>query len=74
MTLDSDVTSLLQRQMADHEDAMLAKRESPVPVPDRTTKVQVVRGVQSRAIELGLEAEAAAAATPAETAPAPATE
>jgi hypothetical protein len=37
------------------------------------TKVQVVRGVTSRAVELGLEAEAAAAA-PAEAAPAPATE
>ena len=29
-------------------------------MPDRMTKVQVVRGVTSRAVELGLEAEAAA--------------
>jgi Flp pilus assembly protein CpaB len=75
MTIDSDVTSLLQRQLAkDPGTEMTAtKGDSPVPLPDRTTKVQVVRGVVSRAVQLGLEA-ATDPATPVETAPAPAAE
>jgi pilus assembly protein CpaB len=70
MTIDSDVTSLLQRQLAagDRDKKQAVKGESPVPLPDRTTKVQVVRGVQSHAIQLGTEA--AAAAAPAAAAPA----
>jgi hypothetical protein len=75
MTIDSDVTSLLQRQLAkDPGTEMTAtKGDRPVPLPDRTTKVQVVRGVVSRAVQLGLEA-ATDPATPVETAPAPAAE
>ncbi len=76
MTLDTDVTSLLQREIEANESEMLATKESPVPLRDRTTKVQVVRGVVSRAVQLGLEAATAeTASTPDETAaPAPVTE
>jgi pilus assembly protein CpaB len=80
MTLDSDVTSLLRRQIAVETGAPLAAAaasgESLVPLPDRTTRVQVVRGVQSRAVQLGLEAAAAADPTLSDPAasPAPQTE
>ncbi len=74
MTIDSDVTSLLRRELAAGKDAdRTATVGSPVPLSDRTTKVQVVRGVQSHAVQLGLEPGASAAATPAPDA-APATE
>jgi pilus assembly protein CpaB len=59
MTLDSDVTSLLQRQPAPEADAAPAG-PSPLQPSDRTTKVQVVRGVQTQAVQLGVEALAAA--------------
>jgi pilus assembly protein CpaB len=67
MTLDSDVTSLLRRQQADEAGPAL-NGESPVPLPDRTTKVQVVRGVQTRAVQLGVEAAADGAAAEPEAA------
>ena len=53
MTLDSDVTSLLARQLAAKAESLAV---SPVPPSDRTTKVQVVRGVQTQAVQLGVEA------------------
>lgn len=75
MTLDSDVTSLLRREVATGARMESAGGENPVPRPDRTTKVQIVRGVQSQAVQVGLEAAAAAdAPAAAEAAPAPATE
>jgi hypothetical protein len=67
MTLDSDVTSLLQRQLAAQEDEV-APGVSPVPPSDRTLKVQVVRGVQTQAVQLGVESAATADAA-AGTAP-----
>jgi hypothetical protein len=68
MTLDSDVTSLLQRQDAAAAEA----KDSPVPLQDRTTRVQVVRGARTGDVQLGGAAaaggnEAAAAAAPAPT-------
>ena len=53
MTLDFDVTSLLARQLAAKAESLAV---SPVPPSDRTTKVQVVRGVQTQAVQLGVEA------------------
>jgi pilus assembly protein CpaB len=53
LTLDSDVTSLLQRQTAE-DDA------SPVPPEDRTSRIQIVRGVAVRAVDLSAAATAAA--------------
>lgn len=64
MTLDSDVTSLLRRQLATADTAPTLLAESPVPLPDRTTRVQVVRGVKASAIQLGFDAAAAPAAAP----------
>ena len=62
MTLDSDVTSLLQREVATGAKTQTAGGESPVPRPDRTTKVQIVRGIQSQAVQVDLEASASEAA------------
>jgi pilus assembly protein CpaB len=62
MTLDSDVTSLLRRQVATGARMETAGGESPVPRPDRTTKVQIVRGIQSQAVQVDLEASASEAA------------
>jgi pilus assembly protein CpaB len=53
MTLDSDVTSLLQRQ-APGEEAVAP------PLADRTLRIQIVRGATAGAIELGEELVAAA--------------
>jgi pilus assembly protein CpaB len=53
MTLDSDVTSLLARQLAAKAESLAV---SPVPPSDRTTKVQIVRGVEAQAVQLGVEA------------------
>jgi pilus assembly protein CpaB len=53
MTLDSDVTSLLQRQ-APGEEAVAA------PLADRTLRIQIVRGATAGAIELGEELVATA--------------
>ncbi len=73
MTLDSDVTSLLRRQLAAGaaKEANTIMGTSPVPLPDRTANVQVVRGVQSQAVQIGPASEPAAAQAPA---PAPAAE
>ena len=71
MTLDSDVTSLLRRQLAAQENAVqqaaAVASVSPVPLPDRTARVQIVRGVQSQDVQIGLEP--GAAATPAAAEP-----
>ena len=67
MTLDSDVTSLLARQLAAKAESLAV---SPVPPSDRTTKVQVVRGVQTQAVQLGVEA--VDGETPAAEQPSPA--
>ncbi len=53
MTLDSDVTSLLQREAVGETDA---------PLADRILRIQIVRGATAGAIELG---EELVAATPA---------
>jgi pilus assembly protein CpaB len=81
MTLDSDVTSLLRRQLAGEAGPTLAAGaspgDSPVPLTDRTTRVQVVRGVQSRAVRLGLEtagSDAGPTLSDPASAPAPTTE
>jgi pilus assembly protein CpaB len=65
MTLDSDVTSLLQRQAETETTLPKVALSSPVPVEDRTSRVQIVRGTSSNAVQIGaLEtgAELAAAA------------
>jgi pilus assembly protein CpaB len=73
MTLDSDVTSLLQRELAAKaEDTSFSIGVSPVPPSDRTTKVQVVRGVQSQAVQLGVELAAEGATPPPADQPSPA--
>jgi pilus assembly protein CpaB len=74
MTIDSDVTSLLRREIATGAKMESAGGENPVPLPDRTTRVQVVRGIQSQAVQVGLEGSAAEPAAAAAPALAPATE
>ncbi len=51
--LRRDLAPARQLAAGDRDKKQAVKGESPVPLPDRTTKVQVVRGVQSRAIQLG---------------------
>jgi pilus assembly protein CpaB len=72
LTLDSDVTSLLQRESTAAEDAPATAGApgSPVPLQDRTTRVQVVRGPRAGAVQLGAMAAPAGAteAAPAEPA------
>ena len=64
MTLDSDVTSLLQRQAETQATLPAGTLSSPVPVEDRTSRVQIVRGTSSNAVEIGaLETGAGLAAT-----------
>jgi pilus assembly protein CpaB len=55
MTLDSDVTSLLQRAAAGAAEA-----EAAVPLADRMLRIQIVRGASAGAIELGEERVAVA--------------
>lgn len=66
MTLDSDVTSLLQRQAEAKASLPAGTLSSPVPVEDRTNRVQIVRGTSSNAIDIGALETAAAPATAAE--------
>lgn len=54
LTLDRDVTTLLQRQPAELETGfMLSPVASPVPPADRTSRVQIVRGTSSQDVNLG---------------------
>ena len=61
MTLDSDVTSLLRRELAAadanlaEEQAQLAIRSSAgsvIPLKDRIYNVQIVRGASAGAVEI----------------------
>ena len=55
MTIDSDVTSLLRRDATGStgdSDGSLSF-ESPIPMQDRMSRVQVVRGNESRAVSRG---------------------
>ena len=62
MTLDSDVTSLLQKHARETREKS-AITNSPVPLEDRTASVQIVRGTSSNAVQLGaVEAGLAAGA------------
>ena len=66
LTLDSDVTSLLRREVAASTAPVAAGATpgSPVPIQDRMARVQIVRGTATRAVAIGaidLAAEADAA-------------
>lgn len=69
LTLDSDVTSLLRREVSAAAQPEAAGGANPIPLQDRMSRVQIVRGASTRAISLGaiepgLGAEPAAANTP----------
>ena len=66
MTLDSDVTSLLQRQAETQTTLPAGALTSPVPIEDRTSRVQIVRGTSSNAVDIGALETAADLATAAE--------
>jgi pilus assembly protein CpaB len=53
LTLDSDVTSLLRREVRAAAQPQDASGASPVPLEDRKSHVQIVRGTDSRAVMLG---------------------
>jgi pilus assembly protein CpaB len=53
LTLDSDVTSLLRREVSAAAQPDAAGGSSPVPLQDRKANVQIVRGTDSRAVSLG---------------------
>jgi hypothetical protein len=53
LTLDSDVTSLLRREVSAAAQPDSAPMANPVPLQDRKSHVQIVRGSSSRAISLG---------------------
>lgn len=53
LTLDSDVTSLLRREVSAAAQPDEAGGSSPVPLQDRKANVQIVRGTDSRAVSLG---------------------
>lgn len=59
MTLDSDVTSLLQRTAQDDADA-------PAPLAERRLSIQVVRGTSRGAVEIGERLSVAAVDPPAD--------
>ncbi|HPG21576.1 MAG TPA: Flp pilus assembly protein CpaB [Amaricoccus sp.] len=66
LTLDSDVTSLLRREVVASTAPVAAGATpgSPVPIQDRMARVQIVRGTATRAVAIGaidLAAEADAA-------------
>jgi pilus assembly protein CpaB len=64
MTLDSDVTSLLQRQLSANGDAVAAgTSDSAVPLPDRIIRVQIVRGTRSGGVNIEPAAPEAAPET-----------
>lgn len=68
LTLDSDVTSLLQRRAEVRNTAVAS--DAPITESDRTNRVQVVRGTTSNAVRVGaLLAEDAAAAQEAPAQP-----
>jgi pilus assembly protein CpaB len=52
LTLDSDVTSLLRREVSAAAQPESAPVANPVPLQDRKSHVQIVRGASSRAIAL----------------------
>jgi hypothetical protein len=66
LTLDSDVTSLLRREVsAAAAEPQATNGANPVPLQDRRAFVQIVRGTDSRAIALGaIEPGSQAAAAP----------
>jgi hypothetical protein len=53
LTLDSDVTSLLRREVSAAAQPDSTPMANPVPLQDRKSHVQIVRGASSRAISLG---------------------
>ena len=68
LTLDSDVTSLLRREVSAAAQSEAPGAANPVPLQDRQSRIQVVRGTDSRAISRGAieqpETEPTAAAAP----------
>ncbi len=64
LTLDSDVTSLLRREVSVAVQPEAPSGANPVPLQDRKARVQIVRGTDSRAISLGA-IEAGTEPTPA---------
>jgi pilus assembly protein CpaB len=69
LTLDSEVTSLLKRELALMGEiapspelaAAVAEGQALAPLPERITRVQVVRGIDTRALEFsGAQGEAGA--------------
>lgn len=64
LTLDSDVTSLLRREVSAAAQPEAPAGANPVPLQDRKARVQIVRGTDSRAISLGA-IEAGTEPTPA---------
>jgi hypothetical protein len=58
LTLDTDVTSLLQRLIEDAKD----KRIDMIPNAGTTSPVQIVRGNAAAAVQIGRTDDAAAAA------------
>ena len=78
MTLNSDVTSLLRRELSDPAAGELsptavtpapAPSANAVPLPDRTLSIQVVRGSKNQSVEFGGDAGAAAGAPTTDAAP-----
>jgi pilus assembly protein CpaB len=53
LTLDSDVTSLLRREVSAAAQPDSVSVANPVPLQDRKSNIQIVRGASSRAIALG---------------------
>jgi len=68
LTLDSDVTSLLRREVTASTVPVDANGalNSPVPLQDRMARVQIVRGTETRAVAIGaIDLAADAVAAPA---------
>jgi len=68
MTLDSDVTSLLQRRSVDADETA----DDPLPPQDRASQIQIVRGVAVRAVDISAAAAAALNAATQVSIPTPA--